>query len=59
MSSLHRIAPHVVKSQVGLHELIVLPSKLLEDGVWYQVDGSATINEYPRDRPFVDMASNI
>jgi hypothetical protein len=31
---LHRVAPPpIVKHQVGLHELIVLPSKLLEDGV--------------------------
>jgi hypothetical protein len=32
-SSLHRVAPHIVKRLVGLHELIVLLSKLLEDGV--------------------------
>jgi hypothetical protein len=30
---LHQVAPHAVRRQVGLHELVVLPSKLLEDGV--------------------------
>jgi hypothetical protein len=29
----HRVAPHTVMCRVGLHELIILPSKLLEDGV--------------------------
>jgi hypothetical protein len=48
-SSLHRVAPHVVKHQVGLHKLIILPSKLLQDGVWHQVDGSAAIDEHPGD----------
>jgi hypothetical protein len=32
-SSLHRVVPNAVKHQVGLHKLIVLPSKLLDDGV--------------------------
>jgi hypothetical protein len=41
--------PHTVKHQVGLHELFMLPCKLLEDGVWHQVDSSATVNEHPRD----------
>jgi hypothetical protein len=38
--------PHAVKCQIGLHELIVLPSKLLEGGVWHQVEGNATIDEH-------------
>jgi hypothetical protein len=46
---LHQVAPHVVKHQVGLHKLVILPSKLLEDGVRHQVDGSAAIDEHPRD----------
>jgi hypothetical protein len=58
-SSLHRVAPHAIKCQVGLHELIVLLSKLLEDGVRHQVDGSAVINEHPGDRSSVDMTSNV
>jgi hypothetical protein len=35
--------PHTVKCKVGLHELIVLPSKLLEHGVRHQVHGSAAV----------------
>jgi hypothetical protein len=34
-SSLHQIAPHIIKRQVGLHELIIFPPELLEDGVWH------------------------
>jgi hypothetical protein len=34
-SSLHRVALHAIKRQVGLHEVVALPSKLLEDGVRY------------------------
>jgi hypothetical protein len=55
----HRVAPHAVKRQVGLHKLVVLPSKLLKDGLWHQVDGSATTDEYPGDRPSVDVTSNV
>jgi hypothetical protein len=58
-SSLHRVAPHVVKCQVGLYKLVILLSKLLEDGVRHQVDGSVIINEHPGDRSSVDMTSNI
>jgi hypothetical protein len=47
---------HAIKHQVALHELIVLPSKLLEDRVWHQVDDSITIDEYPGDRLPVDLA---
>jgi hypothetical protein len=32
-SGLHWVTPHIVKHQVGLHDLITVPSKLLEDGV--------------------------
>jgi hypothetical protein len=56
---LHRVAPHVVKRQVGLHELIVLPSKLLEDRIRHQVDGSATIDKHPRDWLPVDVNPNV
>jgi hypothetical protein len=58
-SSLHRVAPDAVKHQVGLHNLIIPPSKLLEDGVRHQVDDNASVNEPPGDRPFVDVTSNI
>jgi hypothetical protein len=43
-SGFHRVAPHAVQHQVGLHELIVLPSKLHEYRVRYQVDDSATVD---------------
>jgi hypothetical protein len=56
---LHQAAPNAVKRQVGLHELIILPSKLLEDGVQYQVDNSATIDEHPRDWLPVDVTPNV
>jgi hypothetical protein len=58
-SSLHRVAPHADKRQVGLHKLIILLSKLLEDGVQHQVDGSAVVDEHLGDRLFVDVTSNI
>jgi hypothetical protein len=45
----HRVALHIVKCHVGLHELIVPPSRLLEDGVRHLVDGSATIDKHPGD----------
>jgi hypothetical protein len=51
--------PHAVKCRVGLHELVILPSKLLEDGVRHQVDGSTTINEHPGDSLPIDMTSNV
>jgi hypothetical protein len=53
------LPPHVVKGQVVLHELIILPSKLLEDRVRHQVDGSAVVDEHHRDRPSVDMTLNV
>jgi hypothetical protein len=34
-SGLHRVAPHAIRHQVGIHELIILPSKLLEHNVRY------------------------
>jgi hypothetical protein len=55
----HQVAPHTIKCQVGLHELIILPSKLLEDGLWHQVDDSATVDEHPRDRLPIDVTSNV
>jgi hypothetical protein len=56
---LHRVAPHAIKHQVDLHELIVLPSELLEDRLQHQVDGKATVDEHPRDWLPVDVTSNI
>jgi hypothetical protein len=55
---LYRVVPHAVKHQVGLHELIVLPSKLLEDGVRHQIDSSAAIDEHPGDWLPIDVTSN-
>jgi hypothetical protein len=43
-SSLHRVAPHTIQCQVGLHELVVFPSKLLKHGIQHQVDGSTTVD---------------
>jgi hypothetical protein len=40
---LHRVGPHAVNHKVGLHELVILPYKLLEHGAQHQVDGSATV----------------
>jgi hypothetical protein len=57
---LHRVAPpHTVKRQVGLNELIVLPSKLLEDRVRHQVDGNATVDEHPGDWIPIDVTPNV
>jgi hypothetical protein len=53
------LPPHAIKHQVDLHELIVLPSKLLEDRLQHQVDGKATVDEHPRDWLSVDVTSNI
>jgi hypothetical protein len=53
---LHRVA---LKHQVSLHELIILPSKLLEDGVRHQVAGSAAVDEHPREWLLIDVALNV
>jgi hypothetical protein len=58
-SSLHQDAPNAIKHQDGLHELVILPSKPLKDGVWHQVDGNTAIDEHPGDRPSNDMTSNV
>jgi hypothetical protein len=57
--SLHQGVPHSVKREVGLHELIILPSNLLEDGVWHEVDDSAAVDEHPRDWLPVDVTPNV
>jgi hypothetical protein len=54
-----KLPPHADRRQVGLHKLIILLSKLLEDGVQHQVDGSAAVDEHLGDRLFVDVTSNI
>jgi hypothetical protein len=56
---LHRVAPHAIKHQVDLHELVVLSSKLLEDRVRHQVDDSVSIDEHPGDWLPADVTSNI
>jgi hypothetical protein len=54
----HRVPPHVVMRQVSLHELVVLPSELLEDRVWHQFDDSTTINEHHEGRiPIIGTSS--
>jgi hypothetical protein len=55
-SSLHWVAPHAVKHQIGLHELVVFTYKLLEDEVWHQVDNITTVDEHPRDWPLVNVS---
>jgi hypothetical protein len=32
---LYVVAPHTIKRKVSLHELVILPSKILEDRVWH------------------------
>jgi hypothetical protein len=54
--SLHQVAPHPFKHKVSLHELVVLPSKLLKDGVRHQVNGSTPINEHPGDWLPIDVS---
>jgi hypothetical protein len=56
---LHWVAPHAVKHQICLHEFVVVPSKLLGDGVRHQVDGSAAIDEHPRDLFLIDVTLNV
>jgi hypothetical protein len=56
-SGLHWVAPHAITCQDGLHKLNVLLSMFLEHDVWHQDDGSAVIDENPRDWPSVDVAS--
>jgi hypothetical protein len=51
--------PHAVKRNVSLHELVVLPSKLLEDGVWHQANSSATVDEHPGDWLPVDVFPDV
>jgi hypothetical protein len=58
-SSLHRVAPHTIKHQVGLHKLVILPSELLEDGVRHQVDDSTVVDMHPGDQSSVDVTSNV
>jgi hypothetical protein len=48
--SLHRVAPPMPLSVWLVFTLIILPLKLLEDGVRHQVDDSAAIDGHPRDR---------
>jgi hypothetical protein len=57
--SFDRVAPHAIKRQVGLYEPIILPSKLLEDGVRHQVDDSAAINKYHGDWLPINVAPNV
>jgi hypothetical protein len=60
-SGFHRVPPppHAVKCQVGLYYLIILSSKLLEDGVQHQVDDSAAVDEHPRIWLPIDVTPNI
>jgi hypothetical protein len=56
----HRVAPpppHVVKR--GLHELVILPFKLPEDGVQHQIESNTTVDENPRDGLPIDVTLNV
>jgi hypothetical protein len=50
---------HTIKRQVGHHELVILPSKLLEHCVRHQVDDSTAIDEHPGDRLPINVAPNV
>jgi hypothetical protein len=59
---LHRATPpppHAVKRQVGLHEFIVLPSKLTGDRVRHQIDGNTAVDEHPGDGLPIDVTLNV
>jgi hypothetical protein len=58
---LHRVAPppHAIKRQISLHELVILPSKLLEDRVRHQVDGNVIVDEHPGYQLPIDVTLNI
>jgi hypothetical protein len=51
--------PHAIKRQVGLHELIILPSKLLEVGVQHPIDSSTAVDKHPGDWLLVDVTLNV
>jgi hypothetical protein len=51
--------PHAVKRQVGLHEFIVLPSKLTGDRVRHQIDGNTAVDEHPGDGLPIDVTLNV
>jgi hypothetical protein len=55
----HRVVPHAVKRPIGLHELVILTSKLIEDGVRHQVDSRTAIDKHPRNRLPVDVTLNV
>jgi hypothetical protein len=55
----HRVVLHAVKHSVGLHELVVLASKLIEDGVRHQVDVRVAVDEHHGDRLPVDVTPNV
>jgi hypothetical protein len=54
-----RLPPHAVKRKVSLHELVFLPSKLLEDGVRHQVDGNATVDKHHGDWLPVNVSPDV
>jgi hypothetical protein len=56
---LHRVAPHAIQCQVGLHELTIFSHKLLEHGIWHHIDGSAAIDMHPRNWPLVNVTLNV
>jgi hypothetical protein len=48
-----------VDHPVGLDQLLIGLARLLEKGVRYQVDYSASIDEHPRNRRAIKMPSDI
>jgi hypothetical protein len=58
-SGLHWVAPHAFKRHVGLHELIILLSELLEQNVHHQVDGSIAVDKHLADWLPIDVAPNV
>jgi hypothetical protein len=53
------LPPHAIKRQSSLHELVILPSKLLEDRVRHQVDGNVIVDEHPGYQLPIDVTLNI
>jgi hypothetical protein len=41
------------------HELVILPSKLLEDGMRHQIDDSVAVDEHPKDWLPIDVTPNV
>jgi hypothetical protein len=58
-SSLHWVTLHAVQCQVGSHDLIIFSSKLLEHRIWHHVDHNTAVDKHSRNRPRVNVTSNV